>query len=80
MRKKYIDAFFDVTETVKSFRFRTFWLKKSSAPKYSSYKTLSKFELAQFFGFFFVSGLNSVRHVQYVCTSEIGIEPVNSKL
>jgi hypothetical protein len=46
------------------------------APKHSPYKTLSKFELAHFF----VPGLSSARHAQYVCTSGIGIEPVNSKL
>jgi hypothetical protein len=73
---KNIDDFFDDTETGKSFRFRTFWLKKRSAPKYSPNKTLPKFELAHFF----VSVLSSVRHVQYVCTNGIGFKPVNSKL
>jgi hypothetical protein len=73
---KNIDDFFDDTETVKSFIFRTFLFMKPSALKYSPYKTLSKFELTQFLAF----GLPSVRHVQYVCINGIGIEPVNSKL
>jgi hypothetical protein len=74
MKKKYIDDFFDDAETVKSLRFRTFWLKHPSTLKYSPYKTLSKFKLVHIF----VPGLSSVRHVQYVSTSGISIEPVNN--
>jgi hypothetical protein len=73
--RKNIDDFFDDAETVKSFRFRTFWLKYPPPAKYSPYKTLSKFELAHFF----VPGLSSVRHMQYICTGGIGIKPVNRK-
>jgi hypothetical protein len=73
---KNIDDLFDFAESMKSLGFRTFWLKKPSAPKYSPYKTLSKFELAHFS----VLGLHSVRHVQYVSTNGIGIEPLNSEL
>jgi hypothetical protein len=40
--RKNIDDFFDDTETVKSLRYRSFWLKKPSASKDSPYKTLSK--------------------------------------
>jgi hypothetical protein len=32
--RKNIDNFFDDAETVKSFRFRSLWLKKPSALKY----------------------------------------------
>jgi hypothetical protein len=67
--RENIDDFFDDAETVKSFKFRTFCLKQPSAPKYSPYKTLSKFELAHFF----VPGLSLVRHVQCVYTFGIGI-------
>jgi hypothetical protein len=72
--RKTIEDFLDDAETIKSFRFRSFWLKKPSAQKYISNKSLSKFEHC------FVSGLSSVRHVLYVCISEIGIEPINSKI
>jgi hypothetical protein len=58
---KNVDDFFDDTESVKSFRFRTFWFNKKkqkhSTPKYSPYKILSKFELEHFFVF----ELSSVR-------------------
>jgi hypothetical protein len=39
-------------------------VKKHSAPKYSPYKTLSRYELTYSF-------LNSLRHVQYDCTNMI---------
>jgi hypothetical protein len=70
------DDFFDDAETVKSFRFETVWLKQPSAQKCSPYKNPFKI----WTGTFFERGLSSVRHVQFVCTSEIGIGPVNSKL
>jgi hypothetical protein len=46
--------FFSDAETVKSFRFQTFWQKKPSTPKYNPFKTLSKFELAQFFSLLYL--------------------------
>jgi hypothetical protein len=72
---KNVDDFFDDAEILKSIRFRTFCLKKHSDQKYSPYKTLSKFELAQF-----VFGWSSVRHVQYACTKGKDIEAIDSKL
>jgi hypothetical protein len=71
---KNVDDFFDDTKTMKSFRFRTFWLTKPSTPKYSSLKTFQNLNRH----IFVVSELNSVRHTQYVCTNGIGVQSFNS--
>jgi hypothetical protein len=55
---KNIDDTFDDSETVKSFRFWTYRLNKPFTPKFSPYKTLSKFEPINFSQ----SGSSSVRH------------------
>jgi hypothetical protein len=78
MSQKSYD-FVNDAETVKSFGFRTIWfLKETFHPKIQSLKIFSEIEMTHFFVF----GLSSVWHLQYVCTDGIGIElhVVDSKL